>query len=477
MKKLLHNFLILSILLGLSSNAKAIDGIRIYGNFPNAGGKTIHVFKYNDLITKKLTEISQATINSKGNFDLNLKLSNLEYIFLQIDFFRVQFYVMPKTEYKLTFDTIDVNNPMYFPSTVVGFLSPNFELNANNNSDINAELEKVNTIYSDFVDQNYLALRTGNNLDSISTSFAKKLDSLSAISINKATIEDIAFKKNSLLQMAHKLSREEIINSHFKAKSIQYSNKIYMDYFNNFWSGTFTKTSKFYKPSDIDSAIVMQKSLPTLNAMLKKDPSLSDSILRELVILSSIAESYYNKRFNTQAFENILLQISLKTKKAEHKIIADNLLKRFNSLKNGEQAPDFQLTDLQQNNLQLKTFEGKYIYFYFFTTQNSESLAEMEVIRQKLYDEFEDVIEFVCVSIDQNVNKLNRYNSKEKYKFRICHFNQNFELLEAYKVQIIPSSILINKKGKIESLNPPLPSQDFSSYFLKLLNDKKGNLR
>lgn len=477
MKKWFKHILAFSILIFICSSLHAIEGVRISGNFPNAQGKTLHVLKYNDLVTKKLIDFAQVKINSQGKFELNLKLTNLEYIFIQVDFFRVQFFVMPNTQYTLNFDTFDINNPKYYPSTVVGFLSPNFELKANTTADINNELLILNTAYSDFVDRNYLALRTGNNLDSIISVFTKTLDSLNTIFINKASRDDISFKKNSLLQMAHKISREQIITSNFKAKSIQYSNKIYMDYFTNFWSGTLTKTSKYYKASDIDSAIVKQKSLVTLNAVLKKDPALSDSLLRELIILTNIAESYYNKRFSGQGFENILLQISAKSKKTEHKIIAENLIKRFNALKIGEQAPDFQLTDLQQNNLLLKSFEGKYIYFYFFTTQNPESLAELEVIRQKMYDEFEDVIEFVCVSLDQDANQLMHYSAKDKYKFRICHFNQNFALIDTYNIQLIPSSMLINKKGKIESLNPPLPSQDFSSYFLKLLNDKKGNLR
>jgi hypothetical protein len=43
-------------------------------------------------------------------------------------------------------------------------------------------------------------------------------------------------------------------------------------------------------------------------------------------------------------------------------------------------------------------------------------------------------------------------------------------------VDILPRYILIDKNGRIEMWNAPAPSKHFSDIFLKMLNDKKGNL-
>ena len=71
---------------------------------------------------------------------------------------------------------------------------------------------------------------------------------------------------------------------------------------------------------------------------------------------------------------------------------------------------------------------------------------------------------------------LNTIKNKD-YKWHFVYLEDNYTFLKDYDVSVLPRAILIDQDGKFIRWNAPLPTEYFEDYFLKYLNDKKGNLQ
>jgi len=72
---------------------------------------------------------------------------------------------------------------------------------------------------------------------------------------------------------------------------------------------------------------------------------------------------------------------------------------------------------------------------------------------------------------------MKSYAIGREFQWTIAPLGENYDFLNTYNIGFLPRYILIDKMGKIENIDAPAPSNQFSDYFLKMLNDKKGNLR
>ncbi len=233
---------------------------------------------------------------------------------------------------------------------------------------------------------------------------------------------------------------------------------------------------KGYSPFQIDSVINKEQSYQALSALLAKDPLLKDSVLRELVIIRNIPQLYANRKFNKKALINILYDISGSKVKTEHQIIASNVRKQLTSLQVGSPAPDFEFIDIKGNKFKLSDFEGYYVYLNVWNTECPDCLAEMQYTKE-LFEEYDDIIVFISISVDADTSVMKEYIEHREFAWTFAHIDQNYTFLNNYHISILPRYILINKEAEIEMLNAPSPSNHFSDYFLKMLNDKKGNLK
>jgi peroxiredoxin len=129
---------------------------------------------------------------------------------------------------------------------------------------------------------------------------------------------------------------------------------------------------------------------------------------------------------------------------------ADNTIYRA-----GDQAPDFQLQQINENNewetIQLSDFKGKGVMLNFWGTWCKPCEAEMPYM-QSLYPEYEEKgIEIIAVSLDNTKLVVDRFIDKYDLTFPIPH-DATGEVRDLYKIGPIPSSIFINPEGEIESV-------------------------
>ena len=126
---------------------------------------------------------------------------------------------------------------------------------------------------------------------------------------------------------------------------------------------------------------------------------------------------------------------------------ADNTVYRV-----GDQAPDFQLTQINKNNeaetIQLSDLRGKGVMLNFWATWCKPCEREMPYM-QELYPRYKELgIEIVAVSLDSTELVVDRFIDNYDLTFPIPH-DTTGEIKDLYKVGPIPSTFFISPEGEI----------------------------
>ncbi len=121
----------------------------------------------------------------------------------------------------------------------------------------------------------------------------------------------------------------------------------------------------------------------------------------------------------------------------------------------GDEAPDFELVQINENNeeekIRLSELEGKGVMLNFWATYCAPCEAEMPFM-QSLYPEYKDKgIEIVAVNLDQNELVIHQFIDKYDLTFPVPHDTKS-EVMDLYKIGPIPSTIFITPEGKIDDV-------------------------
>ena len=470
-------FKIISIflfLIAFSNNIFSKSHIEL--NFPGAENHKATIWAYKDLISLERQVIYETIIDKNGNFSFDVYNSQIQKYFIEIRYFRVSFYVEPNTDYQIQFDKVDFNNREYYPKSMVGYLVPNFKIVEPVAPEFNSELDSLNLIFDNFIDKNHLRLRMGNKSWQLVDSLEMEVNTY----LKRHTDKDL--KSNAAIQIAqfrmlsNQYGRDYIVKTFFKPKEIAYHNVAYMSFFRSFWTKYIGTSLKRDLRNKLDSVINQERSYQALSALLADDSLLVDPYLRELVILRNIPQLYKMKNFDKEAVINILYDISASKYSKEHQRIAVNLRNKIQNLNTGFKAPDFIFFDSKGDTISLENQQGMYIYIQFFTNECVDCLSQMKVTKE-LYGKFDDIITFVHISLDRKEEDMLNVIKNEDYKWHFVFLEDNYQFLQDYQINTFPQAILISQEGEFIKWNAPLPSEYFEDYFLKYLNDKKGNLQ
>ena len=120
-------------------------------------------------------------------------------------------------------------------------------------------------------------------------------------------------------------------------------------------------------------------------------------------------------------------------------------------------APDFSLADINGKRFDLADFKGKYVYMDIWATWCGPCKVQIPFMKQ-LEEEFRDApIHFVSISVDSEDDKPvwakmvreNEMSGVQLFAGRENNFGYD------YKIQYIPTFIILDKEGNIMNLSAP----------------------
>ncbi len=461
------------LLMSFISSQAAKSHVNI--NFPGAENQKATVWTYRDLISLDRVIIAEENFDKNGNISFDTYNSKVQMFYIEVRYFRIPIYLKPNTNYKININKTDFNNRYFYPKDVVGYLSPDFKIIQPSEDELNANIDTLNWIIDDFVQKNHLALRLGKQSWKLVDSLQMDIEAFTKKHKDKYLQEYADIQIAQFRMLSNQYGNDYIVDKYFNPSNIKYNSQAFMTFFNSFWTKYITSKVPQSIRKRLDSVVNITQSYQALSALLSEDSLLQNPYLRELVILRNLPQMYRMKRFNKKAIISILYDISASKYSKKHQEIAVNLRKKLQALNTGNKAPDFEFYDTHSDTLNLERLAGKYIYIQVWDDQCIPCLNQMKYTKE-LYEKFDDIITFINISVDRSPADMMHAIENKDYNWHFVFLNDNYHFIQDYQLSALPHAILIDPEGNFVSWNAHLPSDYFEDYFLKMINDKKGNL-
>ncbi len=428
--------------------------------------KTIYLNSFTDFVSlTKLTE-SVDTINDQGHFTLKAQINEITPVTLNIDNVFGNFYLEPNTSYTVYFSKPDSTiNPDLKSDIAIQLISI-----SSNTNDINFQISLFNKQHNLFFEnqEEYLTPKK----------ITQKIDSFTTFCRNIYSNHPSDFLKNYIKYTIANLYSSSTANKKMLAKyfinnsPILYNNKDYMRFIKSYYFGYLMSKSTAAWGQHINDLHKINQ-YQTLKSALKNDSTLKNDTLKELIILTNMMELYYNPSFHKPHIQSIVEQIYHSTSYYKNKQIAHHFINYINLLQPNSVAPNAVMLDYKNNQVQLNSFIGKYIYLNFFSTTSPTSLKEMMNLKT-LFNKYHKQLTIISVCLDNTFEVYQQFvknNSDIKWPV----FYQTPQARSAYNIISASAYFLIDKNFYLLYSPAIAPSEGIDKKLNAILFPKKNN--
>ncbi len=114
----------------------------------------------------------------------------------------------------------------------------------------------------------------------------------------------------------------------------------------------------------------------------------------------------------------------------------------------GDKAPNFVLTDLNGNQVEFDSYRGKGVFLNFWGTWCKPCEKEMPYIENQ-YHVYKDLgVEVLAVNVGEPELSVKNFVERKGMTFPVA-IDEKLEVLEAYGVNPLPTTFLVDKNGEI----------------------------
>ncbi len=148
---------------------------------------------------------------------------------------------------------------------------------------------------------------------------------------------------------------------------------------------------------------------------------------------------------------------------------------KINPIKGNRKAPDFSLQALKGKEVEIKQFQGKVVFLNFWATWCGPCKEEMPGL-EFLHQYFKNRnFALLTISVDyEGIKPIQEFMNKHQYSFPVL-LDPKGETLDLFEVKGIPTTFLIDKKGRM--IGKAIGPRDWKSIeiisLLNLLIEKK----
>ncbi|MBH0168457.1 thiol-disulfide oxidoreductase ResA [Fictibacillus sp. 18YEL24] len=134
----------------------------------------------------------------------------------------------------------------------------------------------------------------------------------------------------------------------------------------------------------------------------------------------------------------------------------------------GDTAPNFVLTDLNGKQVELEDYRGKGVFLNFWGTWCKPCEREMPYM-QRQYEKYKDQgVEILAVNVSETNVSVKNFVDRYRMSFPVPMDKQR-EVTKAYGIGPIPTTILIDKNGKVvERTSESLSEKKIISFMEKI---------
>ncbi|WP_392456384.1 thiol-disulfide oxidoreductase ResA [Chryseomicrobium aureum] len=130
----------------------------------------------------------------------------------------------------------------------------------------------------------------------------------------------------------------------------------------------------------------------------------------------------------------------------------------------GDQAPDFQLVDMEGNVQRLSDYEGQGVFLNFWGTWCKPCAKEMPYIDKHYQLNKDQGVQTIAVNIAESDFKVNSYTKQYGMTFPVV-IDRKKNVMELYNIGPLPTTFLVNPDGEIvRIIQGEMTEQDVANF-------------
>lgn len=429
------------------------------------------VYLMKDALSGLESIADQQRPDKEGNFSLGFELHEIQEIKIEVGLQSIKFFAIPGKTYYLNFSGITLNDQnVFLPQKPLEVVFEKEDM-------FNIIIDGFNYEYQRFLEKEFISLIKYHDKDlfnSFKSNMFKKLEqSPFADSLSYSFIKNYIDYKLAELSLIAELEKNDTLGIHYLTnKNILYNNPAYISFFKKYFDKYLIREKNYYELRSL-----INQGSPSFKLMdkLGKNPILLKEKLRELVLLNSLKQDFFNTDFNQKAINSILIELETKSKFLTNRTIAGNLKISLNRFMKGANLPNFNLINLSGENKNLSSYKNKKTYLMFVSPYCETCVADIRILKSKLKD-IKEQINLVTIYVGFNDKDAKKWAENQDAEWDFLWFENDFKLLNEYKIKTFPKYLLIDENALLFNYFPPKPRENLFSYIeaLKKQEEAKG---
>jgi len=465
---------ILFIILFICALVSKSLATEVFGSSKEYANNELIFYKYSDRITCTKEKIFSLKINENGDFRTEIDLDEITYTFGEFGIYHAYFYAEPSGSYELILPPFadkkekDIFNPFFEPEEI------HIGIKNLKTTDLNYLILDFDYYYDRYL-SHYIMDIYYAGLDSNVDTFINNINDHYTHIDNPyfKSYKDyrIANLKNIATQKKYEMA---ISVAYYANEPILYDNPAYMDLFNSMYNSYFDKYLISKKGPLLYSVLNYGHSIYRLHKLLSHEIEFRNIQFREMVIMKGIQDALYNKNLEWLPLLTTLDSLIITTEYPLHKKIAQKIADNALNLASNTVAPIFELPDGKGKNINIKDFQGKYVYLQFANTQSYSSKLEFDLLK-KIYERYKGICVFITILTDEDKDKAEKFIRNNKLDWLFLYTTINSPVISMYNISAYPTYYLIDPEGILKMSPAPSPSENFETYFFKIVENEINN--
>ncbi len=417
--------------------------VKISGFAPAYIGKTIEFMEIVDYFSMNESRLGSATVQEDSTFSVQFYIEETQKIRVRSNNNQSFMYIEPNATYSIYIPEMD-RFTAYRPAgneVEITF----FDIDS---TDINYKILQFNRWVDDFVANNFNYRRPQP------VEFAKILDTFK-VGVHNYYVADtgkyiydyVRYTMSSLdnIQHAAERNRYEKHDFYLKYSPVLYRNDAYMDYFINFYRGMMPKLA-METNNRVYTAVL--KSSPTeVMRALGKEYTLINMRIRELVMIQSLSEVYFQNDFPQTNIITILDSVANHALFQSNKIIAKNMIMRLTEVVPGGRAPEFVITSTDGTIKTMADFKKKHLYIHFFDPSSDKNKIEIPLLID-LYAKYLNDVTFITICKKSDSFEASK-EVLDQLPWESFVLDESNPIFKNYRIASFPSYVFLDGYGYV----------------------------
>lgn len=418
--------------------------------------------------------VDQTRPDADGRFMLGFEAQHIQKLSIKVGLQNLTIFVQPGKTYHLNFTEISLEDQnVFLPGSP---LKVEFE----QNDMLNLIIDGFEYSYQDFVQNQFIELikyRDKRIYELFEQSVYKKLiDTPIEDTIQKFFIETYIDYRLADLRLSARLEeRNKIGVSMIDEMQIQLNNPAYAQFFMKYFDKYFLEYNGGNIYSQVQKSLSIGSSSKGILDEMGQDPVLAREQIRELVFVYSLKQIYYNRQISKSSINEILKYLGQQSKFEWNREVASNLYKTLLAFQPGYPVPEFYLTNQNGIIKSLSDYKGKYVYLMFISPNCETCETDIRLLKA-LENEYSDKLQILSIFAGYDFEEASYWVKSQKANWDFLWFNDDFGLLNDFKVKNFPKYLLLDDKGNLLHYFPPKPREDFMS-LIKALNERDNEVK